>query len=60
MTPDQALAALNVGNERFVNGKMLQRDLMGKKQLKVDGAMYDVATGRATFTSDDEINSNGR
>lgn len=30
MTPDQALAELKQGNERFVSGKMLQRDLLAQ------------------------------
>lgn len=30
MTPDQALARLKQGNERFVNGRMLERNLMAQ------------------------------
>ncbi len=30
MTPDQALARLKEGNERFVNGRMLERNLMAQ------------------------------
>jgi len=37
MTPDQALAALKVGNERFVKGKMFQRDLVAQVHATAAG-----------------------
>ncbi len=37
MTPDQALAALKEGNERFVSGKSLQRDLMAQVRATASG-----------------------
>jgi len=37
MTPDQALSALKHGNERFVNGKMLQRDLIAQVRATASG-----------------------
>jgi carbonic anhydrase len=37
MTPDQALAALKSGNERFVDGKMLSRDLMAQVRSTASG-----------------------
>jgi carbonic anhydrase len=37
MTPEQALSALKDGNERFVNGKMLQRDLMAQVRATASG-----------------------
>ena len=37
MTPEQALSALKSGNERFVNGKMLQRNLMAQVRATASG-----------------------
>jgi len=37
MTPDQALGALKDGNERFINGKMLQRNLMDQVRATASG-----------------------
>jgi carbonic anhydrase len=37
MTPEQALSALKDGNERFVNGKMLQRNLMAQVRATAAG-----------------------
>jgi carbonic anhydrase len=37
MTPEQALSALKVGNERFINGKMLQRNLMAQVRATASG-----------------------
>ena len=37
MTPDQALAALKAGNERFVKRKMLQRDLVAQVHATAAG-----------------------
>ena len=37
MTPDQALAALKQGNERFAAGKLLQRDLMAQVRATASG-----------------------
>jgi len=37
MTPEQALSALKKGNERFVNGKMLQRNLMAQVRATASG-----------------------
>jgi carbonic anhydrase len=37
LTPDQALALLKDGNERFVSGKMLQRDLMAQVKATATG-----------------------
>jgi len=37
MTPDQALALLVEGNERFVHGKLLQRDLMAQVRATASG-----------------------
>lgn len=37
MTPEQALRALKDGNERFVNGKMLTRDLMAQVRATASG-----------------------
>ncbi len=37
MTPDQALASLKGGNERFVNGRSLQRDLMAQVRATASG-----------------------
>ena len=42
-TPDQAMARLKAGNDRFITGKMLTRDL--KAQVKVSGyAQYPYAS----------------
>ena len=43
MTPDQALAELKQGNERFVSGKMLQRDLLAQ--------VRDTAAGQYPFAA---------
>jgi carbonic anhydrase len=37
MTPEQALSALKDGNERFINGKMLQRNLMAQFRATASG-----------------------
>jgi carbonic anhydrase len=37
MTPEQALSALKNGNERFVNGTMLQRNLMAQVRATASG-----------------------
>ena len=37
LTPDQVLELLQDGNERFVNGKMLQRDLMAQVKATAAG-----------------------
>jgi carbonic anhydrase len=37
MTPEQALSAIKDGNERFVNGKMLQRNLMVQVRATASG-----------------------
>ncbi|MEE4379139.1 MAG: carbonic anhydrase, partial [Candidatus Competibacteraceae bacterium] len=37
LTPDQALELLRDGNERFVSGKMLQRDLMAQVKATATG-----------------------
>ncbi len=37
ITPEQALSALKDGNERFVNGKMLQRNLMAQVRATASG-----------------------
>ena len=37
LTPDQVLKLLKDGNERFVNGKMLQRDLMAQVKATASG-----------------------
>jgi carbonic anhydrase len=37
MTPEQALGALKGGNERFINGKMLQRNLMVQVRATASG-----------------------
>jgi carbonic anhydrase len=37
MTPDQALAELRAGNERFVNGKMRNRDLIAQVRATASG-----------------------
>ncbi|MEE4377915.1 MAG: carbonic anhydrase family protein [Candidatus Competibacteraceae bacterium] len=37
LTPDQALELLKDGNERFVSGKMLQRDLMAQVKATATG-----------------------
>ena len=43
MTPDAALAALKQGNDRFVSGAMVKRDLM--KQVKATGyGQYPLAS----------------
>jgi carbonic anhydrase len=42
MTPDQALAALKEGNQRFVSGKMMQRDLMAQVKTTATG-QYPIA-----------------
>ncbi len=37
MTPDQALASLKSGNERFVGGRLLERDLMAQVRATASG-----------------------
>jgi carbonic anhydrase len=37
MTPEQALGRLKDGNERFISGKMLQRDLMAQVRATASG-----------------------
>jgi hypothetical protein len=42
MTPEQALGAPKDGNERFVNGKMLQHNLIA--QVREKGDIRDIVT----------------
>jgi carbonic anhydrase len=37
LTPDQALKLLEEGNERFISGNMLQRDLMAQVRATASG-----------------------
>ena len=46
MTPDQALAALKEGNQRFLSGKMMERDLMSQVKATASGQFpYAVVLG---------------
>src|SRR5262245_66606745 len=50
MTPEQALTALKEGNERFVNGRMLQRDLIAQVRA-TDAAQYPFGAVRGSLDS---------